>query len=284
MLKVKLLTYTPNAEQVVASSAKLCYSAVGIDEIIDNLTEENTKKFLNMLMSVGHESPLEHVTFSFAIEGVSRSLTHQLVRHRIASYSQQSQRYAKESQFEYIIPKEIEKILYLKQNFIEDMEHLQKRYDYYVNELINNYIYEYLVNEMDLYSPDIQQDIAFMNDIMKTNYKKKYNEFEKKAIENARYVFPNAIETKIVVTMNARSLINFFHHRCCMRAQDEIREMANKMLAECRKVCPTIFKYAGAKCISEGSCNEGNMSCGLFETTNEVLKIAKENGLKVKVK
>jgi len=86
-LKVKLLEYTPNPEKVIASAAKLCYSAVGIDEIQQGLNEEKINKFLNTLMSYGHESPIEHVSFTFAVEGVSRSLTHQLVRHRIASYS-----------------------------------------------------------------------------------------------------------------------------------------------------------------------------------------------------
>lgn len=103
-MKVKLLEYTPSAEKLIASAAKLCYSSVGIDDIQNNLDEEKTDKFLNMLMSYGHESPIEHVSFTFAIEGVSRSLTHQLVRHRIASYSQQSQRYVKLDQFEYVIP------------------------------------------------------------------------------------------------------------------------------------------------------------------------------------
>ena len=102
-LKVKLIQYTKEAEKTIAAAAKLCYSAVGVDDIVSNLNEENVEKFLNMLMSYGHQSPIEHVSFTFAVEGVSRSLTHQLVRHRIASYSQQSQRYVKLNQFEYIV-------------------------------------------------------------------------------------------------------------------------------------------------------------------------------------
>ena len=100
MLKVKLLQYTPEPEKTIAAAAKLCYSPVGVDDILENLTDEGAEKFLNMLMSYGHMSPIEHVSFTFAVEGVSRSLTHQLVRHRIASYSQQSQRYVKLDQFE----------------------------------------------------------------------------------------------------------------------------------------------------------------------------------------
>ena len=128
-LKVKLIEYTPNPEKVIAAAAKLCYSAVGVDDIRKNLDDEGAKKFLNMLMSYGHESPIEHVSFTFAVEGVSRSLTHQLVRHRIASYSQQSQRYVKLKQFEYIIPPEIEKDADARKIFINAMENSQKAYD-----------------------------------------------------------------------------------------------------------------------------------------------------------
>jgi len=259
-LKVKLLEHTPNPQKLVSMAGKLCYSPTSIDELENNLTEENVNKFVNILASYGHESPIEHVSFTFAVEGVSRSLTHQLVRHRIASYSQQSQRYVRLDQFEYIIPKEIENIKYLKQNFIKDMEHIQTRYDYYVDELLLNYIYEYLVEEKKLYSPDIQQDKDFMIKIMQENHKQKYNEFEKKAIENARYVFPNACETKVIFTMNARTLLNFFSHRCCNRASDEIRELADEMLSLVKKVAPILFKKAGKPCIS-GYCPEGKMQC-----------------------
>ena len=109
-MKVKLLAYTPEPEKVISMAAKLCYSAVGVDQIEENLTDESIDKFLNMLINIGHESPLEHVSFTFAVEGISRACSHQLVRHRIASYSQQSQRYVKLDQFEYIIPQEIEAI------------------------------------------------------------------------------------------------------------------------------------------------------------------------------
>lgn len=235
-LKVRLIEHTPNPERVIASAAKLCYSAVGVDQILDDLTEENTEKFLNMLMSYGHESPVEHVSFTFAIEGVSRSLTHQLVRHRIASYSQQSQRYVKLAQFEYIIPPEIEKDEEAKQTFIEAMEQCQKSYDDLVGILKNKYLSQGL-NSIGA---------------------------EKKAIEDARYVFPNACETKIVVTMNARSLMNFFRHRCCNRAQWEIRTLAEEMLVQAKNVAPSLFRYCGPGCV-KGPCPEGKMTCGKIE-------------------
>lgn len=239
-LKVKLIEHTPNPEKVIASAAKLCYSSVGIDEIERNLEGEAATKFLNMLMSYGHESPIEHVSFTFAVEGVSRSLTHQLVRHRIGSYSQQSQRYVKLNQFEYIIPPEIDKDDNAKQIFIETMKSSQEAYSKLTNILKEKYI----ENGMDLVSA------------------------EKKAIEDARYVFPNACETKIIFTMNARSLINFFKHRCCNRAQWEIRGLADEMLKQVKEIAPILFKSCGPSCVT-GICPEGRMTCGKIENVRK---------------
>ena len=106
MMKVKLIVKYGNVEEVIAMAGKLCYSPVGIEELEEGLTEDKIQSFIKRLMDMGHESPLEHCSFSFAVEGVSRALTHQLVRHRIASYSQQSQRYVKEEEgkFEFITP------------------------------------------------------------------------------------------------------------------------------------------------------------------------------------
>lgn len=232
-LKVKLLQYTPEPEKLISAAAKLCYSSSGVDDIMENLTEEGIEKFLNMLMSFGHQSPIEHVNFTFGVEGVSRSLTHQLVRHRLASYSQQSQRYVKLDQFEYIIPPAIENDEIAKELFIKSMEESQKNYDEIVCRLKSKYIED-----------GMKEKVA-----------------EKKAIEDARYVFPNACETKIVFTMNARTLLNFFHHRCCDRAQWEIREMANEMVRQVKEVAPILFKSAGPSCVT-GPCPEGAMCCG----------------------
>lgn len=239
-LKVNLIEYTPNPEKVIASAAKLCYSAVGVDDILEGLDGENTKRFLDRLMSYGHMSPIEHVSFTFAVEGVSRALTHQLVRHRIASYSQQSQRYVKLNQFEYIVPPEIDKDDKAREVFIRAMEDSQKAYD----------------------------EIA---DILKERYIKigmKTISAEKKAIEDARYVFPNACETKIVLTMNARSLMNFFEHRCCNRAQWEIHALADEMLRQVRNVAPVLFKRVGPACVN-GNCSEGTMTCGEIKEVRE---------------
>ena len=250
-MKVKLLAHTPEPEKVIAMAAKLCYSPVGVDEIEKNLTDESIEKFLNMLINMGHESPLEHVTFTFGIEGISRSCSHQIVRHRIASFSQQSQRYVKLDQFEYIIPPEIEKIEEAKKIFIESMKKDQEDYDKLVDILFEKH-----------YKKLLEQG---------KSEKVAKSQAEKTAIEDARYVFPNACETKMVLTMNTRSLYNFFNHRCCERAQWEIREIAIEMLRQVRKVAPILFKNSGPKCVS-GPCPEGKMSCGEIVGIREKFK------------
>jgi len=240
-MKVKLMRYTPDGEKLIASAAKLCYSSIGVSEIEESLDEDKVESFLNLLVKLGHESPIEHISFTFAIEGVSRTLTHQLVRHRIASFSQQSQRYVKLDQFEYIIPPHIERDEGAKKIFKKSMEESQKAYDQLVEILYNKHYLAYL-------------DCGF-------NEKEAKNKAEKEAIEDARYVFPNACESKIVVTMNARSLLNFFSLRSCNRAQWEIRRLAIEMLKEVRKVYKTLFKNAGPGCL-RGPCPEGSMTCG----------------------
>lgn len=268
-MKVKLIAHTPNPEEVVAQAAKLCYSPVGVDGIMEKLTPEKINKFVDHLATIGHESPLEHVTFTFAIEGISRVTTHQIVRHRLASYSQQSQRYVKLEQFEYIIPPEIEKDSYARTIFTKHMEESQKTYNELVDVLIENKLdkkYPTWIEdtEEEYMSLSSEEQLALNQNIRNLwakNNKKAYSAIEKEAIEDARYVFPNACETKIVMTMNARSLLHFFNVRCCNRAQWEIRAMADEMLKECKKVAPTLFKKAGPDC-TFGKCGEGSMSCG----------------------
>jgi len=266
VLKVKLIEHTPNPEKIIAAAAKLCYSQVGVDEILENMNEQKTGQFLDMLMTYGHHSPIEHVSFTFAIEGVSRSLTHQLVRHRVASYSQQSQRYVKLEGFEYIIPPSIEKNKGAKEIFVSSMNRVQKEYNQLVEILakneLDNLIKDYLIAGKLLNAKEINEK----------QYIVLQNKSEKKAIEDARYVFPNACETKIIATMNARELIHFFNQRCCMRAQWEIRQMAKTMLMQARMVAPVLFKYAGPSCVS-GPCPEGGMCCGKTIEVREEYKI-----------
>lgn len=243
-MKVTLVQYTKDCEKIIAASARLCYSPDSVDEIFDGLDREKTDKFINMLVGMGHESPIEHASFTFAVEGVSRSLLAQLTRHRIASFSVKSQRYVKEGQFEYVVPPEIEKIPEAKEKYIETMKLEQESYN-----KISDILFE-------------KHYKTFCD--MGLSEKAARNRAEKKSIEDARYVLPNACTTQLIMTFNARSLYNFFNHRCCERAQWEIREMANLMLSEVKKAAPILFKNSGPSCVS-GPCPEGKMSCGMAE-------------------
>lgn len=250
-LKVKLINHTDNPENLVAKAAKICYSPVGVDEIEEKLTEESTEKFINHLMNIGHESPIEHVTFTFAVEGVSRTLTHQLVRHRMASFSQQSQRYVKLDQFNYVVPPAIEENKRAKEIFIETMKKDQENYGKIVDILFKDKFEEFKGEGLDENSAK--------------------SKAEKMSIEDARYLFPNACETKIVFTMNARSLLNFFKNRSCNRAQWEIRELSIEMYKLVKSVAPTLFKYAGPGCLYD-NCPEGKMTCGKITEVRESFK------------
>ena len=128
MMTVRLIAHTPDPERVVAAAAKLCYSDSHITDLLDGLTEEKTAKFLTMLSDLGHASPIEHASFTFGIEGVSRTLLAQITRHRIASFSVQSQRYVRLDDFRYVVPPEIEAIPEAKEAFLASMEEDAKRY------------------------------------------------------------------------------------------------------------------------------------------------------------
>lgn len=290
-MKVRLINYTRDGERLIASAAKLCYSPVGVDNIEEDLDQESVESFLNMLMKLGHMSPIEHVSFTFAVEGVSRSLSHQLVRHRVGSYSQQSQRYVKLDQFEYVTPPSIEGNKALESQYKKAMEEIQKNYD----DLTAGIIYdsyrknhsETIKKVLDL-DPDYWQlgrekeldsllgeldskDLLVLLEGLEKHDTKNYRSLEKKAIEDARYILPNACETKLVFTMNARSLLNFFSLRSCNRAQWEIRDLAEKMIGEVGAIYPTLFQNAGPACIN-GPCPEGPMTCGKINEVREKYK------------
>lgn len=235
---VRLVAYTPHPDRLIAMAAKLCYAEETSRLIESPPDDHEVGHFVRLLRDMGHMSPIEHAVFTFYIEGVSRAMTHQLVRHRIASYSQRSQRYVPHHQFDYVIPPQLmgkriringrdeDAVSY----FRETMEILAERY-----RLLN----EALGGEGE----SSQQD--------------------------ARYVLPNACETKIFVTMNARELLHFFEERLCLRAQWEIRSVADRMLDLVRQVCPSVFEGAGPKCIRYRRCPEGKMSCGKYEEVKE---------------
>lgn len=240
-MKVRLITHTPDPERVIATAAKLCYSSSDIESLMEGLTPEKTEKFLNMLFELGHESPIEHVTFTFAIEGISRACSHQLVRHRIASYSQKSQRYVDETQFDYVIPESIK------------------------NNAAARDVYDTLMSSIQLGYETIRK--LLIKDFVEDGMDEKAA--EKKANEDTRMVLPNACQTSIIVTMNIRSLFNFFKLRCCNRAQWEIRELAIEMYKLCENVAPDIFRHTGPSCAVTGKCSEGKMTCGKAEEVRD---------------
>ena len=249
-MKVTLISYTPEPEKVIATAAKLCYSSSDIGSLRDGLTEEKTNSFIEMLASIGHESPMEHASFTFGIEGISRACSHQLVRHRIASYSQKSQRYVNENGFEFITPPEIESVPEAKAEFDRQMDSLLASYNKIAEILTKKHTKTFM-----------EQGMTEADALKKA---------QKKAFEDARFVLPNACETKIVVTMNVRSLFNFFKHRCCNRAQWEIKAVADEMLRLCYEAAPNVFKNAGPSCVMTGKCPEGKMSCGKIIQVKEM--------------
>ena len=220
-MKIKILAHTPNPERVIALAGKLCYSPVGIDELNDKISDEQVEKFITKLSDMGHMSPFEHASFTFAIEGISRNCSHQIVRHRLASFSQQSQRYVR-MKGEYVVPPYI----YWHEELLLEFNHALEDADKAYNKLVEGLM--------------------------------RYGRTEKEAIEDARYILPSACTTKMEVTMNVRELLHFFKQRCCKRAQWEIREVAKEMLKQCREVSPILFKNAGAPC---STCTEGELKC-----------------------
>lgn len=255
ILKVKLIAYTPEPEKLIAAAAKNCYSAANIQTVWDGLTEEKTTDFLHMLSDIGHESPIEHASFTFAIEQVSRSLLAQITRHRIASFSVQSQRYVKEGAFEYVIPPAIDKIPAAREQFIKAMEQDQRAYDDLTAALMETRLEELL-----------QQGVE---------RKAALQQAEKRAIEDARYVLPNACATRLIMTANARSLKNFFRLRCCNRAQWEIRALAEEMYKLVYAAAPTLFARCGPSCV-DGECAEGAKSCGQMKSVRSRYQALRE--------
>ncbi len=257
--KVTLLAYTPMPEQTVAMAAKLCYSKSDISDVKEGLTEEKTASFLDMLSSLGHQSPIEHASFTFGIEGISRACSHQLVRHRIASYSQQSQRYVDGTSFEFVTPPVIAESPELSKLYNDALDTEMKAYEQLRNGLMAASIRKH-IKEKALDIDAALPDGELIEEFRKVN-KAQCSAFEKQSNEDARFILPNACTTKIICTFNARSLLNFFEHRCCNRAQWEIRDVAQQMLLLVKEVAPHLFQKAGPGCVW-GTCPEGRMSCG----------------------
>jgi thymidylate synthase (FAD) len=217
-MDVRLLYHTPEPERAIAAAARLCYAPVGAAELLEHMTDDAVRRVLKTVITSGHTSTLEHASYTFAIDGVSRALTHQLVRHRLASFNQQSQRYVTYTdEPTFIVPPSVA-----------------------ADPAARDVFDDACVAAFDSYRALLDAGVP---------------------AEDARYLLPNAMETKIVVTMNVRELLHFFELRCCRRAQWEIRELALEMLRLAEETAPYVFMDAGAAC-RRGSCPEGKMACG----------------------
>ena len=230
---VTLIRYTPAPEELVALAGKLCYSPATLEDLAEGVAENDQTKYLKKLTDLGHFSPIEHASFTFGIEGVSRALLAQITRHRIASFSVQSQRYValggEDQDFDYIVPPAIEALGEEEAaEFRRQMETMDKWYQEWRVKLGGG----------------------------------------KASNEDARFVLPNAAATRIIMTMNARELIHFLGLRCCNRAQWEIREVAWRMLELAYEAAPSLFRTAGPGCLS-GKCPEGKMTCGKMAEIRE---------------
>lgn len=222
-MRVELLGHSPEPERLVCAAARSCYAAVEFEGVWRRPPDP---EFLRGLIRRGHESPLEHASFTFLLEGVSRCLTHQLVRHRLASYSQQSQRYVRMGEAACVVPPSVAARPAARQRFERIWQEALQAYRALLAEGV--------------------------------------------PAEDARYLLPQACQTRIVVTMNARELRHFFRLRLCRRAQWEIREAAKRMLALVRQVAPSLFRDAGPPCLG-GECPEGERGCGGAEEVRREL-------------
>lgn len=222
-MKVALIRHTLSPEEVVALGARLCYSRARVDDLLQRVEARDQTDFVHRIMHMGHDSVLEHATFTFGIEGVSRVLLAQITRHRLASFSVQSQRYVSyESGFGYIVPPKIEALgEEAAAEFARQMDTIHQWY---------------------------------------TQWQEKLGTGEG-GNEDARFVLPGACETRMMVTMNVRELRHFFSLRMCSRAQWEIRALASEMHRLCMAVAPALFEDAGPGCL-RGACPEGEKSCG----------------------
>ena len=233
-MKAVLIRHTLSPEEVVALGARLCYSKARVDDLLDKVEAKDQTEFVHKIMSMGHDSVLEHASFTFGIEGVSRTLLAQITRHRVASFSVQSQRYVSyEKGFGYIVPPKIEA---LGADAVAEFERqMDTMHQWYVQ------------------------------------WQEKLGTGEG-GNEDSRFVLPGACETRMMVTMNVRELRHFFSLRMCSRAQWEIRALATEMHRLCMEVAPALFADAGPGCL-RGACPEGEKSCGKLRQMREERKV-----------
>ncbi|NJE60871.1 FAD-dependent thymidylate synthase [Thermococcus sp. 21S7] len=233
-IRVTLVNYTKKPLETVTWAALISYWDEWETEAFERMGEGDVGMHLPRVLGYGHESILEHAVLTFSIEGCSRVCSHQLVRHRLASYTQQSQRYI------ILNPNDVEETFVIPES-IKERPELYEKWKNLMREAIE--LYE------ESYKAGIHQ-------------------------EDARFILPQAVRTKLVVTMNLRELKHFFGLRLCERAQWEIREVAWKMLEEIARndELRPIIRWAklGPRCVQLGYCPERElMPEGCWKRTKE---------------
>lgn len=206
-MKVELISHTPNPVEVCSRAAGISY---------DREEREDHEAFIQRIVSMGHESVIEHAKFTFRIEGISRACSHQFVRHRICSFTQRSQRYVDEGDADFIVP---------SLDYIEDNEEWKMRKDISLGESRRENL------KMTLKAACNHSIDAY-----------RFLRSEGVRAEDARFVLPNACETKIVWTANAREIRHFLKLRLHETAQWEIREMAKKVFDIVVIEAPVLFE------------------------------------------
>ena len=235
-MKVTLLKHTADAEKLAGIAAFTSCSPEGSTELMETKTNEQCDKFLKRVLNYGHHSVIEHASFTFSVEHISRACTHQIVRHRIASYTQQSQRYVKFKELYFTIPPAINNNKEARKVYLETTKQASEGYEKLIELGIKP--------------------------------------------EDARYLYPNASHTNIMITMNARALLHFFSLRCCTRAQWEVRQVADLMLIEAKKVAPKLFEKAGASCVHLEYCPEGSLGCGRYPSLKQLKEGANKDAIR----
>lgn len=247
-IQVDLIAYTQNPLDILYTAMRTCYYKGTPNEMFknrDNYTKEDKEKLVKRVISSHHTSPLEHLYFTLAISGIDRNCTHQLVRTRHASYSQQSLRYTDIS-----TECDLDELVVIYCGNKPDSYGVLVASKYFTDVDENNY--RFYIGSMIEYIRAIKRGV-------------------KK--EEARNLLCSNVRSNIVVSLNARSLLNFLGHRACTRAQKPIRILANKII-ECIKQTGEfgfLEDLLGPKCEQMGFCNEGGMCCGRKPTLEQLL-------------
>lgn len=233
-MKVTLLNHTPKPLKTMYIAARTCYSESGPSTIQNELpSEEKMERLIRKIFDSGHWTIGEHIYFTFAVEGISRSCSHQFVRHRLATFSQKSQRYVDSKDFAYVTPKTIK---YFETSITISDTKFQLSY------------------------PDLMKILADF-----------YQKATEKGVpkEDARFVLPNATKTDLVVSFDFRELTHIYDLRACNRAQWEIQQVAKSMKKEVGKKFPFLASFLKIRCEKLGYCPDLK-TCGRYPLKKDV--------------